>query len=86
MNHDRPSHRCVNQALLPAGEAQPEIAAAGMSARLDEAKRRLARSLAYDAVVNVSSAYGYYIDDFQWVEMGSIFAENGNKHSPFAGY
>ena len=50
------------------------------------ARRRLGRSAAYDGVVNVSSAYGYYIDEFQWLEMASIFAEQGNKHSPFAGF
>ncbi len=56
------------------------------TARLLDAERRLARSWAYDGVVNVSSAYGYYIDEFHWLEMASIFAENGNKHSPFAGF
>ncbi|MXO67089.1 nuclear transport factor 2 family protein [Altererythrobacter endophyticus] len=54
--------------------------------RLYEARRKLARAQAYDGVVNVSSAYGYYLDDFQWVNMASLFAEEGNKHSPFAGF
>ncbi|WP_375206940.1 nuclear transport factor 2 family protein [Hyphococcus sp.] len=54
--------------------------------RLDEARRRLARSAAYDGAVNVSAAYGYYLDDFQWTALSSIFAEEGNKQSPFAGY
>jgi SnoaL-like domain len=53
---------------------------------LAEARRRLARSMAYDGTENVSAAYGYYIDDFQWPSMGAIFAVKGNKHSPFAGY
>jgi hypothetical protein len=53
---------------------------------LAEARRRLARSAAYDGTENVSAAYGYYIDDFQWPSMGAIFAVKGNKHSPFAGY
>ncbi|HEY8508174.1 MAG TPA: nuclear transport factor 2 family protein, partial [Steroidobacteraceae bacterium] len=53
---------------------------------LAEARRRLARSMAYDGTENVSSAYGYYIDDFQWPQLGAIFAEKGNKQSPFAGY
>ena len=30
---------------------------------LDEARRRLARSAAYDGIANVSAAYGYYVDD-----------------------
>jgi hypothetical protein len=65
--------------VLPASEA-------GEMQRFLDATRRLKRSWAYDGVVNVSSAYGYYIDDFHWLEMASIFAENGNKHSPFAGF
>ena len=51
-----------------------------------EARRRLMRSMAYDGTENVSAAYGYYIDDFQWPNMGAIFAEHGSKQSPFAGY
>ena len=54
--------------------------------RSADARRRLQRSLAYDAVENVSSAYGLYIDDFQWPQMGAIFALKGNKQSPFVGY
>jgi hypothetical protein len=54
--------------------------------RLAEARRRLGRSAAWDGTENVSSAYGYYIDDFQWPKMAGIFAVNGHKHSPFAGY
>jgi hypothetical protein len=53
---------------------------------LAEARRKLTRSMAYDGTENVSSAYGYYIDDFQWPEMAGIFAVKGNKQSPFTGY
>jgi len=49
-------------------------------------RRRLARSAAFDCVENVSSAYGFYLDDFQWADLAAIFAEKGNKQSPFAGY
>jgi hypothetical protein len=56
------------------------------SADLADLTRRLARSRAYDGVENVSSAYGYYIDDFQWPEMAAIIATHGHKQSPFAGY
>jgi hypothetical protein len=49
-------------------------------------RRRLGRSAAYDGVENVSSAYGYYLDDFEWTEMAAIFATRGHKQSPFAGY
>src|SRR6185295_6904767 len=60
--------------------------AAADASQLAEARRRLARSMAYDGTENVSAAYGYYIDDFQWPAMGGIFAEHGSKQSPFAGY
>jgi len=59
---------------------------AAPSRGLADARRRLRRSLAYDGVENVSAAYGYYLDDFQWTQMGQIFAANANKQSPFAGY
>ena len=53
---------------------------------LRDLERRLARSRAYDGVENVSAAYGYYLDDFQWPQMAAIFAAKGHKQSPFAGY
>ncbi|TIX50935.1 nuclear transport factor 2 family protein [Alteraurantiacibacter aquimixticola] len=73
----------LTPALEPAQSASP---ARSDAERFLDARRRLQRSLAYDGVVNVSSAYGYYLDDFFWVELSSIFAEDGNKHSPFAGF
>jgi hypothetical protein len=53
---------------------------------LAQARRNLARSEAWDGTENISSAYGYYIDDFHWPNLGAVFAEKGNKQSPFAGY
>jgi hypothetical protein len=53
---------------------------------LADLRRRYQRSLAYEGTANVSAAYGYYLDDFQWPEMAAIFAAKGNKQSPFAGY
>ena len=70
---------------IPQAVEPPPPTASGEE-RLITATRRLARSSAYDGVVNVSAAYGYYLDDFQWPELGGIFAKNGNKHSPFAGF
>ena len=72
--------------LTGAVTAQVATPAGSDAARYLDAERRLRRSWAYDGVVNVSSAYGYYLDDFYWVELSSIFAEKGNKHSPFAGF
>ena len=53
---------------------------------LADLRRRLLRSHAFDGTENVSAAYGYYLDDFQWPGMSGIFAIKGNKQSPFAGY
>lgn len=64
------------------GKAEPALS----DPQLSDLRRRLARSQAYDGVENVSSAYGFYIDDFQWPQMVAIFAVKGNKQSPFAGY
>jgi hypothetical protein len=72
--------------LGPAPAASRAAIHAPAASTLADARRRLQRSLAYDAVENVSSAYGLYIDDFQWPQMGAIFAVNGNKQSPFVGY
>jgi hypothetical protein len=68
-----PAHRTATTPAPPASD-------------LADLSRRLARSSAYEGVENVSSAYGFYIDDFQWKEMAGIFAKKGNKQSPFAGY
>lgn len=53
---------------------------------LAEARRRLAMSLAYDGVENVSAAYTYYLDDYQSPLFSALMAEKGFKMSAFAGY
>jgi hypothetical protein len=53
---------------------------------LDEARTALRRSLAYDAIENVSSAYGSYLDDFQSANFSALLATDGFKMSAFAGY
>ena len=56
------------------------------STRLNEDVRRLSVSTAYDGAENVSSSYGFFIDDFQWSAMAKIFGKRGAKEVPFAGY
>jgi hypothetical protein len=56
------------------------------SITLEEVRRRLARSAAFDGIQNVSSAYGYYLDDSMPAGFGGIIATKGFKMSPFAGY
>jgi len=53
---------------------------------LAQAQAALRRSLAYDAIENVSSAYGYYLDDFQSENFSALLARDGFKMSAFAGY
>jgi len=65
---------------------EPRALGGSRAERLAEARRGLARSSAYDGTVNISAAYGYYLDDFQWPKLGGIFAVEGNKQSPFAGF
>ena len=47
--------------------------------RLDELGRSLDAAIAVDAVENLNSAYGYYIDESDWDSMADIFASNGSK-------
>jgi len=63
-----------------------KAAAAPTASSLADIRRRYKRSFAYDGTMNVSAAYGYFLDDFQWPGMSGIFALKGNKQSPFAGY
>ena len=53
---------------------------------LDETRRRLARSTAWDGIENVSSAYGFYADDSIATGFTGVIAEKGFKMTPFAGY
>ena len=53
---------------------------------LDEERRKLAMATAWDGAENVSTAYGVYIDDAQWPQMGAIYGRRGAKEVPFAGY
>ncbi len=53
---------------------------------LDEARRRLARSAAYDGVTNISAAYGFYVDDSNNAGWANTMATKGFKETPFAGY
>jgi len=84
----RPDERgwvpCLSPRLPAAVPAPAESTADAIP--LDDLVRRLARSRAYDGAENVSAAYGYYLDDFQWPEMAALFAVDGHKQSPFAGY
>lgn len=53
---------------------------------LAEARRRLARSAAYDGIANVSAAYGFFLDDGNARGWAGVMAKNGFKETPFQGY
>ncbi len=76
---DRPSR-------APRPGPDPTAPAVSTSAAFGELARRLRRAAAYDGVENVSSAYGFFLDDFRWSDMAGIFARHGHKQSAFAGY
>jgi hypothetical protein len=89
------AHPVTGKEIVPAGDAKTVAAGALTGAiapgkptpvALDEARRRLARSAAWDGIMNVSAAYGYYLDDSMPAGFGGIIAKKGFKMSPFAGY
>jgi len=51
----------------------------------EEAELLIERAVGYDASENISSAYGYYIDDFLWDETADLFAVDGWKELSYVG-
>ena len=51
-----------------------------------EAERALARAAAFDAIENISSAIGNYLNDWQWYALSRLFTKDGWRKSPSAGY
>ncbi len=88
-------HPVTGKAVKAAGSAKMVATgvltgaiAAGKSTpvTLDEARRRLARSAAWDGATNVSAAYGYYVDDSDNAGWANVMASKGFKETPFQGY
>jgi hypothetical protein len=52
----------------------------------DQAQLKLQRLAARDAIENISSALGNYIDDFQWEELGRMFSAKGRREAPGVGF
>jgi hypothetical protein len=57
-----------------------------LEARLTEAERRLAVSKAWDGAENMNTAYGDYLDDLDFGNLGKLFALKGHKEVPFSGF
>jgi len=78
----------AGNAKLVATRALTSAIARGRSGAVgvEEARRRLARSAAYDGVANVSAAYGFYVDDMNPAGWAGLMAKDGFKETPFQGY
>lgn len=74
-----PGHRAP--AVRFAGSLAPAPSFAGKS----DGRTALARAAAFDGAENVSSAYGYYIDEFRWDETADLFATDGWKELSYIG-
>ncbi len=88
-------HPLTGKAVRPAGSARivatrPLTDAIARGRRnavtLEEARRRLARSAAFDGITNISATYGYYVDDSDAAGWAGVMAKNGFKETPFQGY
>jgi len=58
---------------------------AALASLLETTERAVQLSRAYHASENLSSAYGYYIDDFKWDETADIFSRDGWKELSYVG-
>jgi hypothetical protein len=58
---------------------------ANLDATLAALERKLDAAIGADAVENLNSSYGYYIDESAWDQMADTFASNGSKEITGAG-
>ncbi len=80
-------YRLTATAPLTGAIAAPErTQVVANRAWLAEQRRKLAVARAWDGAENVSTAYGMYLDDFQWPSLAAIHGVLGSKQTPFAGY
>ena len=65
--------------LAPVRAAAVPAARGSLAQRLVEARAKAAAASAYDGVENIASAFGYWIDDFQWDKSSALFTPNGRR-------
>src|SRR5215467_7193193 len=63
----------------------PVKTAAALTSLLSATEQSIERSKAYHASENLSSAYGYYIDEFAWDDTANIFSRDGWKELSYVG-
>jgi hypothetical protein len=66
-------------------EAKQPATASGADANVAEVLRKLDDAIAYDAVENLMSSYGYYIDESAWDNMADTYGSTGAKEITGAG-
>lgn len=54
--------------------------------RIADGERKQRLLVADVGAENVSNAFGNYIDDFEWEQLGQLFARQGAREMPFAGF
>jgi hypothetical protein len=88
---DRPptlSYQAYPAAFRPPSHSQDRVIAPidlEPPATASELQRRLDGVIARDGAENVSNAYGYYIDEFQWDSTADLFAVDGAKELSYIG-
>jgi hypothetical protein len=82
----RPVRIPAKAQIAQRGDAVPHPAAGAAPApTLASLQRRLDATIAVDAVENLNSSYGYYIDESAWDAMADTFASVGSKEITGAG-
>jgi hypothetical protein len=79
----RPPARAIRTALMPApGNARRAARArAGgldLAATITAAEQQVGRAKDYHGLVNLTNAYGYYLDKNLWNDLADLFAEDGS--------
>jgi hypothetical protein len=67
------------------GPDNNEATVTDMEKMADEVERLVRRSIGYDACENLTTAYGYYIDDFLWDDFSDLFTINGWREALTSG-
>lgn len=83
-----PSNKAATLKTASADESGPVSSGdsrQGPDKMAEEAELLIERAVGYDASENISSAYGYYIDDFLWDETADLFAVDGWKELSYVG-
>ena len=85
-----PARRLPSTSLRPRKaaptKATPAITSVGsLESLLAATERSIERSKAYHAAENLTTAYGFYIDEFAWDDTANLFSRDGWKELSYVG-